>query len=365
MFGSGRVKSDVRRQQIVAAARALLADVPLDQLSTRQIARAIGISQPALFRHFGSRDELLLAAIAATRAELAQVAEGILSRGGGPCDELRALARELARYIEKHPGLPRLMFANIAAGDGPLLGALGQLHSAQTALVTELVRQGQHEGVFERSVNPLDAATLFVGILQGLSLARRLNPNSEPMELAADRLFDLWLRGLGGASSPGVQAASVDSPALTARAEGMLELDVRPLLSRGTDPLETVLTALADVGAGGVLKLSVPFRPAPLLALLQRRGHRVRDEQVGPKHWTVEVLHAGTPDPEDLRDLEPPAPLERVLDAVKSLPKGAAYLARLPRRPRLLFPHLEAHAVSWLVADEADGSALLRVFRPL
>jgi len=356
-LGFRRAKTDVRRQQIVEATLALLADSPIDQLSTRQIARELGVSQPALFRHFASRDALLLAVIAATRDRLREVVEAVLGRESGPLAALEALAVGLLRHLEANPGLPRLLFANVASGEGPVFEALKQLYAAQGAFVTDLVREAQRRGELDPRVDPRDAATLFVGLLQSVTLIRRLDPRSEPLHAEGLRLFGIWLDGTRARGSVAVaEKASVS--------DGLRALDVRPLLGKGIDPLETILDALGGIGPGGVLKLTTPFRPDPLLALLRGRGHAVSEARVGEREHALEVIVGGRPEPEDLRDLEPPEPLERVLSAVSRLGSGEVYLARLPRTPRLLFPRLAERGIEWAVHEERDGTALLRVFRP-
>ena len=45
-----------RREQIVEAALDLLAEMPLEQLTTQRIAERLGLSQAAVFRHFGPRE---------------------------------------------------------------------------------------------------------------------------------------------------------------------------------------------------------------------------------------------------------------------------------------------------------------------
>jgi len=361
MFGARRGKSDSRREQIVEATLALLANVPLDQLSTRQIAKEIGISQPALFRHFSSRDDLLLAAIESTRASLSGVAEAVLRQTGGAEKQLESLATELLRHLEKTPGLPRLLFANVAAGEGPVLGAIKQLYSMQSSLVAELIRQGQREGRFDASIEARDAATLFVGFLQGLTLTRRLTPRDESFQQEGKRLFALWLRSVRklGASEP-LPNADTERP----RRGELRVLDVRPLLEQGIEPLDSVLEALGELGPGGVLKVRAPFRPAPLVALLSGRGYRVSEERVEDRLWTLEIIEATEPEPDDLRELEPPEPLERVLFACSELAPGGIYRARLPRNPRMLIPHLRERGLTWSVCEEPDGSAFLSVFRP-
>lgn len=66
---------------------------------------------------------------------------------------------------------------------------------------------------------------------------------------------------------------------------------------------------------------------------------------------------------EDLRGLEAPEPMERVLLACAGLQPGDVYLARVPHVPGPLFPHLEIRGLSWRVHEEPGQGALLAVFR--
>ena len=104
VLGFRRAKTDVRRQQIVETTLALLADSPLDKLSTRQIAKGLGISQPALFRHFASRDALLLSVIEDSTGRLGQLVEAVVQSQGGALDKLAALGAALLRHLDAHPG---------------------------------------------------------------------------------------------------------------------------------------------------------------------------------------------------------------------------------------------------------------------
>ena len=75
------------------------------------------------------------------------------------------------------------------------------------------------------------------------------------------------------------------------------------------------------------------------------------------------VLGTRTPDIVDLRDLEAPEPMEKVLLACAQLGAGEFFLAQLPHVPTPLFPHLESRGLRWWVHEETDQSALLLVHR--
>jgi hypothetical protein len=73
------------------------------------------------------------------------------------------------------------------------------------------------------------------------------------------------------------------------------------------------------------------------------------------------VLEAQAPDIVDLRQLEAPGPMEQVLLATSQLGKGEFFLARVPKVPTLLFPHLESRSLSWWVHEEVDQSAIILI----
>lgn len=58
-----RHTADERRDEIIEAAFAAFADTGLDGTSTETIAHAVGVSQPYLFRLFGTKKRLFLAAV--------------------------------------------------------------------------------------------------------------------------------------------------------------------------------------------------------------------------------------------------------------------------------------------------------------
>ncbi len=76
-----------------------------------------------------------------------------------------------------------------------------------------------------------------------------------------------------------------------------------------------------------------------------------------------QVLGTETPDINDLRNLEAPEPMEKVLLACAQLGAGEFFLAQLPHVPTPLLPHLESRGLSWWVHEKADESALLLVRR--
>ncbi len=342
---------------MVLAVLDLLAHTPVPTLSTRQIARELGVSQPALFRHFRSREALLLAVVDHCTGELESVATRAIGMAEGPVGQLRALAGALLSFVEEHPGLPRLLFAQGPPGGDPVGRATADLVSRQQHLAGALVRLGQRCGELDARVSPAQAATLFVGMIQGLILQWEVGDRKGGLAQEVGPLVDLWLDGVRGRG----ESVAVAEPVAT---EPSLDrLDLRPMLSAGQEPFDAILGRVGELAPGSLLQLLAPFRPTPLVILLQAQGHAVAARS-HEGAWVLDVVIGGEPELVDLRDLEAPGPLEAVLAAASGLAPGGSYLARVPRFPRLLAAAIARRDLALDVLEDPEGTAVVLVRKP-
>ncbi|MFN9847320.1 MAG: TetR/AcrR family transcriptional regulator [Alphaproteobacteria bacterium] len=98
-----------RREEILAAALRLFGEYGLYGVSTRQIAQAVGVSQPTLYAYFSSKDEIAAELHARAFREL----EARLKLGVRDVDTLEAVATSLRIYIDfglENPDAYRVAF---------------------------------------------------------------------------------------------------------------------------------------------------------------------------------------------------------------------------------------------------------------
>lgn len=65
----------------------------------------------------------------------------------------------------------------------------------------------------------------------------------------------------------------------------------------------------------------------------------------------------------DVRGLEPPQPLMKILEAVATLPDGATLVARTRWRPALLYAELEKRGFIGESEEQSDGSYITHIRR--
>ena len=99
------------REAVLAAARTMVASQGAAQLSLRAVARVVGVSHPALYSHFRSRQDLMLELSKEALQALADHLQRAAARGKRPVDALLALAAAYFRFGLADPARLQLAFA--------------------------------------------------------------------------------------------------------------------------------------------------------------------------------------------------------------------------------------------------------------
>lgn len=156
-----------------------------------------------------------------------------------------------------------------------------------------------------------------------------------------------------------------------------IDVDVRPILLAGEEPLSVIVAALKRLEPGQGLRLYATFKPVPLFAFMADKGFAHSEQALDGGEWKVlftptetraeqAVIAAGNPSfsdwPQaaiklDNRDLDPPEPMVRILAAADKLGPGETLFALLRREPVFLFPQLERRGFHWLGGFTPDGAS--------
>jgi AcrR family transcriptional regulator len=105
----GRSKPLDLREACVAEALRIIADAGVERLSIREVARRLGVSHQAPYKHFPSSDHLLAELVRRTYAAFAEYLEN-RSHGDSPGDEMRCMGEAYFRFATEHPLKYRLLF---------------------------------------------------------------------------------------------------------------------------------------------------------------------------------------------------------------------------------------------------------------
>lgn len=118
----------VSREKILEASLAEFARHGYEGATTASVARRIGVTQPLIHYHFGSKEALWRAAVELAFSRVDAVLEGIDQDGDpGPAVRLREVTHRFVRFASEHPDISRLILAESAVA-GPRLEWMAQKH---------------------------------------------------------------------------------------------------------------------------------------------------------------------------------------------------------------------------------------------
>lgn len=191
-----RLPAAERKAQIVDTALRLADEHGPDALTTEMIADAIGLTQPALFRHFPRKDLIWTAVAERLRRDMASARAGAVGPVMPAAGCIVAIAVAQAGAIEATPGLAAILFSReLHARNAELRAGLAENQKALHAELVSAIARGQSEGALRPDIDASDAAFLVIAVVQ--SLALRWSLTGRRLDLAAEtrRLVHLLVQG--------------------------------------------------------------------------------------------------------------------------------------------------------------------------
>lgn len=196
-----RLPTEARQAEIVAAALRLAQNSSPASITTTDLARALGLSQGALFKHFATKEAIWLAAMTWVAEHLLGALNNAAHQAATPLEALRGVFDAHVNFVVTHPGVPRMIFHELQQpADSPLKQQVRSLLQAYRQLLLRLLKAAVQRGDVAADLDESAAATLFVGIVQGLVMQSMLSGQIAPMQADAPRIFHLYLRAIRSTS---------------------------------------------------------------------------------------------------------------------------------------------------------------------
>ncbi len=99
-----------RREEILDTALDIISSSGIQRLTVKNLARALKVTEPALYRHFTSKRDLLYSLIVMYGDFFSGIAEKTPASGTTAIDRVGGLYRELFREFTKRPALSMVLF---------------------------------------------------------------------------------------------------------------------------------------------------------------------------------------------------------------------------------------------------------------
>ena len=189
--------ADERRAITVEAVIKLAATQNPSDITTAAIAKEMGLTQGALFRHFPTKDAVLQAVMTWVAEHLLIRVDRARGNAASPIAALEAIFIAHIGFVAEHPGVPRILFSELQRS-----GETATKHIVQTLLhqygdrLRQLIEAGKAQGELNATLETQAAATLFIGTIQGLIMQSLVSNDVAVMVQNGPKVFAIYRRGI-------------------------------------------------------------------------------------------------------------------------------------------------------------------------
>jgi AcrR family transcriptional regulator len=188
-----KLDTEIRREQIVEAALAVIAAQGVRRLSMAALARRVGLVPSALYRHFGSKQEILQAAVQMIGQKAGENLKAVRGLTPNSLERLQYLLTGILKMIRELQAMPRIVFSEGMTTDHPedkrqvyemLQGVLKQ--------VENIIREGQERGEIRADLDAKSLAFTFWGMIPPAVILWHMSDGEFDVTRYAGKSWDLF-----------------------------------------------------------------------------------------------------------------------------------------------------------------------------
>lgn len=158
-----------RRQQILESLAKMLEDSPGARITTAALAREVGVSEAALYRHFPSKSKMFEGLIEFIEETIFTRINVILAEEPAALKRCESILVLVLTFTERNPGITRLLTGDALTGETERLrNRIAQVFERIETQLKQILREAElREGGIRPQISVSAAANLLMTLMDG------------------------------------------------------------------------------------------------------------------------------------------------------------------------------------------------------
>lgn len=178
-----------RRQQILETLAQELEKSPGERITTAGLARAVGVSEAALYRHFPSKAKMFEALIEFIEDSVFGLTNRILQEEHNCTSRCEKIMMLVLGFAGRNPGLSRLLVGDVLVGETERLRTrISQFYERLETQFKQVLREGEMNAELTASLPIAPTANLLLSVAEGrINQYVRSGYRRSPLEMWDDQ----------------------------------------------------------------------------------------------------------------------------------------------------------------------------------
>ena len=160
-----RKPTEVRREEIKLAVLQIIRTKGIKSVSTKNLAKYIGLSEGAIFRHFKSKRDIIISIIDDVASDMIENLKEVAESNLEPNKKLFKYLCSNITYLTEHNGITILLFTEAShSEDKEMKEKLNNIFNCQRKLVGKIIEEGIEAKVWDKNISIEAVTQLYMGI---------------------------------------------------------------------------------------------------------------------------------------------------------------------------------------------------------
>ena len=190
-----------RQVEIIEAATKLIGEKGIQNVTTKHLAEEIGFSEPALYRHFSGKTEILVSVLEYFREKMRNGLDPLLAKQESGLEKVHQLIKYQFNIFTSNPAIIMVIFAETSFQyDKKLSKIVSKLLQQKKQLVINILNEGVSDGSIRNDADVEQLTSIILGSMRFNVLQWRLSNFDFDMNLKGAELWktlNLLLRKKG------------------------------------------------------------------------------------------------------------------------------------------------------------------------
>ena len=180
-----------RQLQIISESITIIDSKGIQGLTIKNLSKAIGISEPGIYRHFTSKTEILLTMLDSFKETAIKLAKLLESHEASAPQKLDLLFSKLLEFLTETPAIVSVIFSEeIFKNEEVLKMKIVEILNFQSKTVEKIISDGQHNNELRKDIDNKSLALMAMGSLRLLVKKWDMNNHNFKLTTEGKKLID-------------------------------------------------------------------------------------------------------------------------------------------------------------------------------
>ena len=180
-----------RQIEIIDASKDLIGEKGVQNLTIKNLAKKMSFSEPALYRHFKDKTQILKGLLLFHREAIKNGIFKILDSDKNALEKIEAVLKFKFEHVEKNPALVMVIFSETSFQYCSVLSkVVRKILDQRKKKIISLIESGQNEGSIRSDINSQQLATIVLGGIRTTILSWKLSGFESDLKAEGKKLWE-------------------------------------------------------------------------------------------------------------------------------------------------------------------------------